>query len=359
MSVRGFYFYFSVSFLTVLPACSFEVIAPPPEAARTVYAKFETTPVASQDDAADDPAIWVHPVEPEKSLVIGTDKQRGIGVYDLNGTRIQFIAAGRTNNVDLRELPDGGVWNSLAAASNRSQNTISLFLIDDSGQLNWLQDSEIDTGLTEVYGLCMYRDNEQLYVFVNDTNGSYQQWRLDIPAANNTDELTQIRAELVREFAVSSQPEGCVVDDANHRLFLGVEEEGIRVTSARESQPALMQTVMDIDNDILVADVEGMSIYQADIGGFLIVSSQGNYSYAVFDRLPPFGYRGSFVVADNPDGSIDGSEETDGLAVTHVPLGEGFPAGMLVVQDGANTLPRASQNFKYISWAEIVHALNL
>src|SRR6187551_2490222 len=34
----------------------------------------ETSPVKGFGDAADDPAIWVHPTDPEKSLIFATDK---------------------------------------------------------------------------------------------------------------------------------------------------------------------------------------------------------------------------------------------------------------------------------------------
>jgi 3-phytase len=48
-------------------------------------------------------------------------------------------------------------------------------------------------------------------------------------------------------------------------------------------------------------------------------------------------------------------EETDGIDVTNQYLGEQFPNGMFVVQDGFNfendTLQ--PQNFKYIDWREI------
>jgi len=168
-----------------------------------------------------------------------------------------------------------------------------------------------------------------------------------------------VQANLVREFAVSSQPEGCVADDAQQRLFVGVENEGIYAYPASHTAPATPTTVMEIDNSILAADVEGMSLYISGNGGYLVVSSQGNFSYAVFDRLPPFEYRGSFMVADRTDGTVDGSQETDGLAVNSTALGSRFGQGLLVVQDGFNTLPEDTQDFKYISWSDVARALGL
>ncbi len=350
---------FLLPLLLSLFACSLEVPAPAPPDAKVVYATAETDPVRSRDDAADDPAIWINTQNPQASLVIGTDKQSGIEVYDLQGNRVQFIAAGLTNNVDLRPFPAGSEWSALAAASNRSANTISLFLVDSSGALTWLQDSEIATGLPEVYGLCMFHNEVGMQVFVNGTDGSYQQWGLTMVPSGLSEDPVQFQAELIREFSVPSQPEGCVADDAQERLFLGVEEEGVRTLSARHDAPGEMQSVMDIDGTVLFADVEGMSLYESGDSGYLVVSSQGNYSYAVYDRLPPFAYRGSFVVADRNDEQVDGADETDGLTITSVNLGPDYPDGLVVIQDGANRLPRESQNFKYVSWREISSALNL
>jgi 3-phytase len=164
---------------------------------------------------------------------------------------------------------------------------------------------------------------------------------------------------LLREFSVPSQPEGCVVDDENERLFLGVEAEGVRMIDANSTTPAELNMIADIDGIILAADVEGMTLYKDGPEGYLIVSSQGNYSYAIFDRLPPFAYRGSFVVVDNALVGVDGSQETDGLAISSELRTSDFPSGLLVVQDGYNTLPVQAQNFKYISWKEIQDALSL
>lgn len=340
-----------------LSACVSEILIPPPATAKAITATTETEAVQSLDDAADDPAIWVNEADIELSRVIGTDKNFGIEVYSLNGERLQSIAAGRTNNVDLRRLNGNSRWSAVAAASNRTANTISLFLIDKQGELLWLQDSEIATGLTEPYGLCMFANDTGIQVFVNDTDGSYQQWLLDISAIDERE--PGISAELLREFSVSSQPEGCVADDEHQRLFVGVENEGLRWVSAHHGAPARLWTIADIDGDILVADVEGMSLYNIGSKGFLVVSGQGNNSYAIYDRLPPFNYRGSVFVADDLVAGIDGTSDTDGLDVSSVLRTPNYPQGLLVVQDGSNTIPLEPQNFKLISWEKVSSALGL
>lgn len=349
-----------VSIVTLVSACIIEVIPPPPINAVSVFPLYETTPVTSSGDAADDPAIWINSTSIDDSLVIGTDKDSGVEVYRLNGERVQSLPIGRTNNIDLRYLTDDERWSAIAAASNRSTNSISLFAIDHDGTLVWLESSEIVTGLTEPYGTCMYSSENGLQVFVNDTDGRYQQWGLRrISSPTDRTLLPQYSAQLLREFSVPSQPEGCVVDDVEQRLFLGVEAEGIRYTSAIHTETPRLSSIADIDGEILVADVEGMGLYTTNDSGYLVVSSQGNYSYAIYDRRSPFNYRGSFIVAAQNAESLDGSQETDGLAVSSRLRTAEYPQGLLVVQDGFNTQPQEAQNFKFVSWLEIAQSLGL
>ncbi|MFM9701242.1 phytase, partial [Streptomyces europaeiscabiei] len=47
-----------------------------------ITASAQTTPVAAFGDAADDPAIWINPQDAKNSLILGTDKRRGLMVYD-------------------------------------------------------------------------------------------------------------------------------------------------------------------------------------------------------------------------------------------------------------------------------------
>ncbi|MCL4153607.1 UNVERIFIED_CONTAM: hypothetical protein GTU68_047225, partial [Idotea baltica] len=298
--------FFLLSVISLFLSSCAEVVRRP-ESAVQVTSSVETDPVVSLDDAADDPAIWLHPQRPESSLIIGTDKRFGIEVYDLDGNRVQRIEAGLTNNVDLRPIENES-WSAIAAASNRTENTLSLFLIDTDGELTWLPDSEIHTGLAEVYGTCMYLDQHGPQIFVNDKDGRYQQWLLNVDNVN-----MRVSSSLVREFSLPSQPEGCVADDQYRRLFMGEEEAGVWTISASHLSEAGPIKLVDIDGEILVADVEGMSLYIEGNRGYLVVSSQGNFSYAVYDRLPPHKYRGSFVVTDNLARQVDGSQETDGL----------------------------------------------
>ena len=311
----------------------------------------QTEPVARQGDAADDPAIWVDRTNPAGSRVLGTNKKQGLLVYDLQGKQTQLLEVGRLNNVDLRQgiaFADHRV--DLAAATQRDDNSLMLFTIDAHGQV--AESMRIATGLNEIYGMCLYQPaGGGLQAFVNDKDGRFQHYRIDLKAG-------QYSGTLLRTFKVASQPEGCVVDDRRARLFLGEEKRGVWTTSADAAQPDALTMVLPVGAD-LAADVEGMALYQVGKANYLIVSSQGDNSYVVIDAAAPFTVRGRFRVGFNLAAGIDGTSETDGLDVSTADLGGTFSRGMLVIQDGYKRLPDGPQNFKYVSWVAVAKALGL
>ncbi|MBM1202880.1 phytase [Pseudomonas fragi] len=312
----------------------------------------QTEVVMSQGDAADDPAIWVHPQTPALSRVLGTNKQQGLEVYDLQGKRVQHLPVGRLNNVDVRpgfEL--GGRTVDLAVATNRDHNSLSVFSIDRAtGTVQAA--GEIATPVTDIYGLCLFKaPSGEIYSFANDKDGTFVQHRLYAKG-------DKVEGELVRQFKVATQPEGCVADDRNQRLFLGEEDVAVWAVDARSDQPATLTSVIKVGGPVH-DDIEGMGLYQTEKDNYLVISSQGNDSYVVVDAEPPYALRGAFRVGVNAAAGIDGASETDGLEVTAANLGGAWSKGMLVVQDGRKRMPEQAQNFKYIPWNEVAKALRL
>ncbi len=303
----------------------------------------ETPPVASRDDAADDPAIWVNPDAPRYSLVLATNKNAGLYVYDLNGRQRQFLASGRVNNVDVRRRPWGERDLSVAVASHRDPSELVIYTLDHPAR-EVREARRVPVDLTEPYGVCLYQDaDDQPWVFLNAKDGTFVQYRMSRDYA-----VTE-----VRRFQVGSQPEGCVADDEAGLLYLGEERVGVWRLAADPGSPVELEAFARIDDGVLAADVEGLTLYQSPRRTYLVASSQGNNSYVVYDTANG-AYLTSFHVGG--DASIDDASETDGIDVTATPL-PGFPDGLLVVQDGYNDKPRGNQNFKYVSWADLTGLL--
>ncbi|MGQ9907732.1 MAG: phytase [Candidatus Flexifilum sp.] len=328
-----------------------------------IAADAETAPVPSGVDAADDPAIWIHPTDPALSLIIGTEKTTdgGLVAYNLDGSIHQTVVIGRVNNVDLRYgFPLNGVPTDILTATNRTLNSLAIYAVD--AQTRTLSSVAADTYISdmrEVYGICMYRSARtgDYYAFMNSANtGEVEQYRL-IDAGNG-----QIAAELVREFVVGSQTEGCTADDEAGVLYIGEEDVGIWRYGA-EPDAGDARVLVDAVGDVLTADVEGMALYTAANGaGYLIVSAQGASEFVVYDRAVPAdgsanAYVGTFAIIESD--ATDAVSGSDGLDVTNFGLGDRYPDGLFVTQDDLNLNPPANQNFKLVSWRTIADALGL
>lgn len=328
-----------------------------------VPAAVETDVVRAEldQDSADDPAIWVNAADASQTRILGTNKKAGLHVYNLKGNELQFLEVGLVNNVDVRyDFPFGNSTIDIAAASNRTHRSIDVFKIDpENGQVELWDRFEVTDAIDEIYGFCLAKDPQsaRFFAIANGKNGVIEQWQ--VSAEGET-----LKAKLVRSLKVPSQPEGMVSDDIQHRLFVGEEAAGIwQFPLLPESDGAgnLLQSSRPENTETLAVDIEGIAIfYIDDQAGYLLASSQGNHSYAVFDRNPPFTYLGSFSIEDSD--FLDGVEETDGIDVTNVALSKAFPKGCFVAQDGYNLNKDGTpqiQNFKLVSWESIATVLKL
>ncbi|MFB2649919.1 phytase [Shewanella mangrovisoli] len=323
----------------------------------------ESAPSDRPGDTMDDPAIWVHPTEPEQSLVLGTNKRWGLLSFNMRGEQVQALPSGRINNVDLRQqVMLGGKKRDIAVATLRDNDSLAFYEIDAHGKLSEYPNQA--TNMVDIYGMCLYQDVDTLYVFANEKSGRIAQYRVDWQTNGPS-------IKLVRDIHTPSQVEGCVVDEAQHALFIGEEDKGIWRFNAKANGGAQGELIIKAEGN-LVPDVEGISLYQgANIHGkkqdLLVVSSQGDNSYLLYQAQPPYAQLGKFRIGVNLNGmengretSIDGSSETDGLAVTHLSIGTGaWQQGMLVVQDGHNHLPDNNQSFKWLPWRSIIEKLSL
>ncbi|NRQ44602.1 phytase [Rheinheimera sp. YQF-2] len=311
----------------------------------------QTEPASQRGDVMDDPAVWHHPAQPELSLILGTDKRAGLDVYNMQGKRVQQLSVGRLNNVDVRYgLNWQGAEHDIAVASLRDDNSLQLFAIDANGKLH--NAGKVATGMKDIYGLCMYHSsqNNQHYVFVNDKSGLIRQYQI------GTDGKTW-QGSLVRSLQVPSQPEGCVADDKRGLLFVGEEDEAIWRFAAAADADTTGEAIIRVDGERLVDDIEGIALAEHNGSSYLLVSSQGNNSYLLYDAAPPYAERLHFRISTNPQRGIDGVSETDGLDITTRSLGPGFEQGALIVQDGRNRMPEQGQNLKLVPWADILQQL--
>ena len=333
-----------------------------------VQADGETAAVDDDGDAADDPAFWLNSDDINASLILGTNKQGGLMAYSLTGEELQYLKKGEPNNIDLRNniLDGNGNKISLAAASNREHNTIALYKIQAAtngqdpimpiaavGASRHPDAAELRSNLDEVYGLCMYEVDEKAYVFINGKDGKVEQWEL-------TPEGNGFEGDIVRTFSVDSQPEGCVVDDETDTLYLGEENVGIWSFEAQPNAGTEATEFAKIDNKALTADVEGLTLFDNGTVKYLIASSQGSNSFAIYDLNNNNNLVGTFAITGNSNKPVDGASDTDGIHVVSANLGVDYPEGMFIAQDWHNInadYEVENQNFKMVSWKAILDAV--
>lgn len=347
------------AFLLLFPFCDLPAASiwrrPEPVDAPVIRpaARVQTTLVPQKGDSADDPAIWIHPASPERSLVLGTDKQGALFVYNLDGTIRQVVSDGcKPNNVDVLygfRLGTNIVDLALAGVRRKGALGFKVWAIDAlSGHLSDVTEGGIIPVFagTEPYGSCTYhsRKSGQSYFFINNKHGQVEQYILTPAVAAG-----KVSARKIREFRVGSTTEGCVADDELAVFYLAEENVGIWKFSAEPDGSRDGRLIARVGEHGLKADVEGLTIYYASSGrGYLIASSQGNNTFKVYDRRE--GNRFCLTI-DPKDGPIDDVSDTDGICVASSPTSPLFPKGIFIVQDGKASGRR--QNFKFYGWEDI------
>ncbi|MFG2899758.1 phytase [Streptomyces zaomyceticus] len=375
---------------------------------------------------ADDPAIWRNAAAPGRSLVIATAKEGGLRVYDLDARPVQSIAAppaegpddapGRFNNVDLVQgLRLSSGRTDLAVTSDRGHDRLRFYRIDRDragGPLTDVTDpaapavfsrdqAEINDQRT-AYGLATWTDpaSGKSFALVSRRERTGIALLELLPSAGGTVTYRKVRTlDLPTTFRLPDgaswapcaepgelpQVEGMVVDPANGILYAGQEDVGIwRLRADLTGAPKLLDKVREYgvpgvyDEETeecapgtdpgyggtrISSDVEGLTLVtESDGDGYLLASSQGDNTFAAYDR--EIGdrneYEGGFRVA--PAGStLDGSEECDGAAALNAPLGPKYPRGLLVVQDGHDSPgdgDRPATNFKFVDLGTVLDALD-
>ncbi|NMO54249.1 phytase [Actinoplanes sp. TBRC 11911] len=391
--------------IVALVALSTVVAAPAQAGARRaddvqeITARAETTALfddeAGGDADADDPAIWINQADRSKSRVIGTAKNGGLRVYDLAGREVQSITppeGGRFNNVDLMKA----FGRDLAVVTDRGLDQLRIYRIDPNGRLTDVtsadapllfsrDQAEVQTQATG-YGLATYgryavvsrRHTTRLGLFRLEERGGRVGYRvtdvLDLPKQfrlPNGDVWTPCL-----EPGEDPQVEGMVVDAEAGVLYAAQEDVAlwrIKLDGDRfVGVPRVVERVAEYGvpatydaateectpgtdpgyGGRIHADVEGATIYPTGPrDGYLIVSSQGDSRFFVYDRRTNKPLR-TFQVVDGRN--TDGVQHSDGAAVTPVAL-PGYPDGLLVLHDGENTPDggRVSTNFKYVNWRSL------
>jgi myo-inositol-hexaphosphate 3-phosphohydrolase len=291
--------------------------------------------------SADDPAIWIHPGDSSLSRIIGTDKDAGIFVFDLSGRQVQQLGQGTSvNNVDVRQDVTWGIGTADIVAWNlRAAGKLGVAIVDGSGQLTQIAGAE-STGndiQADSYGFGLYRDPRDglLYVFERPKDGGeIRQYRVE-PNGSGGVSVAPVRTLVYG----GDTAEGFVADDLHGLLYVAEEACCVhKYLAQHDADPSPIGRFAEGDG--ISGDREGVAVYGADDGGgYLLLSSQGNSTVKVYDRLGSNAY----VTTIETRGTVG----TDGIDATGASL-PGLPQGFLVAHDEPDS------RFEVFDWRDMI-----
>ena len=301
----------------------------------------------SHDSAGDqdDLCIWRNAKEPARSLIITSDKKANwIAVYNLQGDLLQKLPFPKPGNIDLRlNVKAGDVERDVVVVNQRTDGwKLGVFVVNrETLQLERWDQGDLSTGPN--YGLCLYhsRVNGTLHAVITSEPGPIEQYALSIGAKGD------VSMKRVREWKIGKS-EGAVADDELGRLYISEEEVGVWELGAEPDQPAPGELVIRLGEHGLKPDLEGITLLRRGKDeGCLLLSSQGQSRFFVYERTGTHRYLGDFA--------IDGVTDTDGIDVMGEPLDEAFPHGLF----GCHSAATDPCNVWLIPWEKIAGQLQL
>ncbi len=303
----------------------------------------------------DDPAIWVNPNDPAKSLVIGTDKNEdgALYVFDLAGKIIPSkTVAGlkRPNNVDLAYgLVLGRTPTDIVVTTERMTHCLRIFSMPDMKPVDngGIPVFEGETGpeFRDLMGIALYTaPDKKIYAIVGRKSGPLNDGYLWQYLLSDNGK-GQVAATLVRKFGQYSgkkEIESIAVDNELGFVYYSDEQAGVRQYYADPAKGN--QQLAFFGTTGFAADHEGISIYKLSATtGYILVSDQGANRFRVFRRegtaSQPFDHPLLKVVNV-------AARQSDGSDVVSVPLNATFKHGLFVAMSDDKT-------FHYYRWEDL------
>jgi 3-phytase len=301
-------------------------------------------------DDPDDPAIWVHPQDATRSLVIGTNKapapNGGLYVFDLYGRCVQkVLGIDRPNNVDVEYgFWIGGRRADIVVAAERKRHRLRVFVVDPKRQ------RLIDVGgRTEVFardggeqrepmGVALFRRSRDGAVFaiVSRKSGPAEGYLVQYRLIARRDGMVDSR-EVRRfgKFSGEGEIEAVAVDDAEGVVYCADEEFGIRAYAADPDAPDANRELCVFGRSEFQGDREGIAIWNAgDDKGYVVCADQlpGRSVLRVYERVR----KGEAGAQPRYVGEVSiAADSTDGIEACERPLGRRFPGGLIVAMNSS------------------------
>lgn len=320
----------------------------PPAAPNALKPRVVTAPTLHDTD---DPAIWIHPTDRAKSLVIGTDKDTdgALYVYDLDGKIVNRVGGlKRPNNVDLAYgFLLNGKPTDLAVTTEREMQRLRVFSVPDMKGVDKGDLVVFDGDKTRApMGIALYRRPRDgaLFAIVGGKSGPATGYLAQYRLAD--DGTGHVKMTLVRQFGAYSgkkEIEAIAVDAELGYVYYSDETVGVRKYAADPDAPDAGKELALFGTTGYASDHEGISIYKIDSGtGYLLVSDQQANQFRIYKREgEPGRPHEHTLIKTVPVSAI----ESDGSEVTSTAL-PGFPHGLFIAMSNGKV-------FHFYSWDDI------
>lgn len=303
---------------------------------------------------SDDPAIWINASEPDKSLVIATDKDAdgALFVYDLQGQIVKNKVVSnlkRPNNVDVAYgLMLNGQPVDIAVTTERMTHKLRIFSLPDMkpidrGGLDMFV-GETGPEFRDLMGIALYTSAKgDIYAIVGRKNGPKEGYLAQYLLQDNGH--GEVKATLVRKFGSFSgkkEIEAIAVDNELGYIYYSDEQVGVKQYYADPAKGNKQLALFATEG--FKEDHEGISIYKlTDSTGYIIVSDQGANRFQVFSRegtkANPFEHVHIKTVPVM-------ATQSDGSDVVSAKLNNTFKHGLFVAMSDDKT-------FHYYRWEDL------
>jgi 3-phytase len=354
------------------PAADEDSTKPPPapsvlSKALEIEAEYGTAQLSNDPD---DPAIWTHPEDPSRSLILGTMKVAApagaVVVFGLDGQVRQIVSGiDRPNNIDVEYgVALDGRRVDIAVVTERLARQLRVFRIDpragqliDLGGIPILAGQEGEAGAPMGIGLYRRPRDGAVFAIVAPKEGPREgylwQYRL-------VDAGGRLGATFVRRFGAFSatsvrdenEIEAVAVDDALGFVYYADEADGIHKWHADPEHPDASRELAHFARSGFRGDREGIGIYAFPDGtGYIVGTDQidEDSEYHLYPRegtpANPHDHSREIAVLRG------GADATDGLEISSSPLGPGLPNGVLIAM---NSGPK---NFLVFRWQDVAAAV--
>jgi len=290
----------------------------------------------------DDPAIWFNKSNPEKSLILGTDKgdsTGGIFVFDLKGkldTSLSICNLSRPNNIDIEYgFKYRNTTIDIAVFTERSRDMIRVISLPDckfidNGGIPVFEDGKDRSPM----GIALYKDrNSDIYAFVGRKTGPAKGYIYQYKLEEQDSFVVALKVRSLGKYSGKKEIESIVVDDELGYVYYSDETVGVRKYYA-DAEKGNKELALFAKTGIK-GDHEGLSIYKEQDGtGFIILSDQQANKFQLFTR------NGS---GNNPHNHqlvriVDAqTESSDGSDILNMPLNDVFQKGIFVAMSSDKT----------------------